>query len=149
MKMVFASSPKVTGQVEGLAVGDMSEPKTGSDIHCRVDCLSLDSVLTTHELGHRPSRPPDYEGEVKVLTLLMHEMAEAPESILRLLADSALELCRAHSSGISLLEEEKERKVFRCRAVAGKWAGYLGGTMPREASPCGAVLDRNTPLLFS
>ncbi len=109
----------------------------------------LESILTTHELRRRPSRRPDYQAENKVLTSLMREMAGSPRSILRLLAESALKLCRAHSSGISLLEEENGRKIFRWHAAAGQWSPYLGGTMPREDSPCGIVLDRNAPLLFS
>ena len=41
------------------------------------------------------------------------------------------------------------KKSLHWRAVAGKWAPYLGRSMPRDFGPCGTVLDRNTAFLFS
>src|SRR5262249_35545827 len=37
---------------------------------------------------------------------------------------------------------------FRWHASAGRWSPYRGNTMPRHASPCGVVLDRNAALLM-
>jgi signal transduction histidine kinase len=110
---------------------------------------SLESVLTTAELSRRPSRPPDYQAENDALVALAQELANSPSSILQKLVDTALELCRAHSAGISLLEEEAGRKIFRWHAVAGQWAPHVWGTTPREYSPCGTVLDYNVTLLFA
>ena len=76
-------------------------------------------------------------------------MANAPQNVLQKLVEVALELSRAQSAGVSILEEEKGRKIFKWHAVAGQWARYVGGTMPRNASPCGTVLDRNDSLLLS
>src|SRR5204863_8437349 len=56
-------------------------------------------------------------------------------------------LCSAHSAGISLLHEDAQN--FYWRTVTGRWAAYVGGTLPRALSPCGTVLDRNAPQLFS
>ncbi len=109
----------------------------------------LESVISTPELRKRPSRLPDYQAENRALSLLAQEMANSPQNVLQRLVDVALELSRAQSAGVSILEEEEGRKIFRWHAVAGQWAGYLGGTMPREASPCGTVLDRNSSLLLS
>lgn len=50
------------------------------------------------------------------------------------------------SAGISILEGET---FFRWHAVAGPWAHFVNGGMPRSASPCGTVIDRDAPLLFS
>ena len=111
--------------------------------------ISLDSVLITSELFRRPSRAPDYEAENKALASLMQRMASTPRKILASLAEAALKLCRAQSAGLSLLEEENGQKVFRWQAAAGQWSCYEGGIMPRAISPCGTVLDRNAPLLFS
>ncbi|MEX2261186.1 MAG: PAS domain S-box protein [Bryobacteraceae bacterium] len=79
----------------------------------------------------------------------MQEMANSPVNVLQKLVETALSLCGAHSAGISILEEENGRQIFRWHAVAGRWSGFLGSTMPREISPCGAVLDRNSGLLMS
>lgn len=65
------------------------------------------------------------------------------------LAETALVICRAHSAGLSLLEEGDQRSNFHWRAIAGAWAPHLGGGTPRDFGPCGTVLDRNTALLFS
>lgn len=111
--------------------------------------VPLESVISTPELRKRPSRSPDYQAESRALSGLAQEMANSPQNVLQKLVDVALELSRAQSAGISILEEEEGRKIFRWHAVAGQWAGYLGGTMPREASPCGTVLDQNASLLLT
>lgn len=119
-------------------------------LKCSPDALvSLESVLTTAELSRRPSRFPDYQAENQALVALAQELANSPSNILQMLVDTALELCRAHSAGISLLEEEAGRKIFRWHAVAGQWAPHVWGTTPRDYSPCGTVLDYNATLLFS
>jgi PAS domain S-box-containing protein len=76
-------------------------------------------------------------------------MAAAPEGILQKLADTALSLCRAHSAGLSFLEEGDQKSSFHWRAIAGQWSHHLGGGTPRDFGPCGTVLDRNAALLFS
>ncbi len=107
----------------------------------------LESVLSTDELNRRPARPPEYQAENRALVALAQRMADSPLTILQKLAESALELCGAQSAGISLLEADKAR--FYWPAIAGQWAGYVGGGPPREYSPCGTVLDRDSALLFS
>jgi PAS domain S-box-containing protein len=109
----------------------------------------LGSVDITAELSSRNSRHPDHAAENRAFAALMEELANPAGNVLQELAAAALRLCGAHSAGISILEEECGRKVFRWRAVAGQWSGFLGGTMPREISPCGTVLDQNREMLLS
>lgn len=47
------------------------------------------------------------------------------------LVDGALDLCRADTVGLSLLEGD----VFRWEAVAGVFSVYRNSAMPRAASP--------------
>lgn len=110
----------------------------------------LEHVITTAELSRRPSRPPDYELESRTLAELMAAMADQPnaDNVLQKLVSAALELCRAQSAGISILEKGTNGDVFRWRAVAGPWSIYRGEFMPRE-SPCGTVLDRDAALLMT
>ena len=68
--------------------------------------VPLESVLCTEELKRRPSRPPDYQAENQALLALAQELTNSPGSVLQRLVDIALELCRGHSAGISLLEED-------------------------------------------
>ncbi|HEX6986790.1 MAG TPA: PAS domain S-box protein, partial [Planctomycetaceae bacterium] len=106
-------------------------------------------MLATEELSRRPSRPPEHAAEAAALTALAEAMAGSPQALLQKLAETVLDLCRADSAGISILETEGESAVFRWPAIAGEWAGHAGGSLPRDASPCGVVLDRDAPLLFA
>ncbi len=108
----------------------------------------LDSVIiSTAELGRRSSRPPDHAAESQALLALARELATSPRGTLQKLAETALRLCRAQSACVSLLDDT--RKNFHWPAVAGQWACYLGVGTPRDSGPCGTVLDRDVPLLFS
>jgi PAS domain S-box-containing protein len=108
----------------------------------------LDAVLITDRLARRSSRPPDYEGEARALAALARAMTTAPGAVVQVLADRALELCRADSVVVSILEERPGPPAFRRAAAAGTWARHPGGSTPRDASPCGLALDRDAPLLF-
>ena len=115
----------------------------------RVSPPVLRSMLSTAELDRRPSRPADLAAENQALIALAQALATAPETMLQKLADTALVLCRAHSAGLSLLEEPDQKRRFHWRAIAGEWASHRDGGTPREFGPCGTVLDRNTALLCS
>jgi PAS domain S-box-containing protein len=117
--------------------------KSGSRASC-----NLDDVLITAELRKRPSRAPDFEAEARVLNCLAEELAARPRTLLTRVAESVLEICRTESAGVSILEPGSGQGVFRWKAVAGKLAPVLSGTIPREGSPCGEVIARNAVLLF-
>ena len=76
-------------------------------------------------------------------------MAESPENILQKLADTTLTLCRAHSAGLSLLEDGDHKSNFYWRAIAGQWTPHLNGGTPRNFGPCGTVLDQNVAMICS
>lgn len=107
------------------------------------------SMLSAEELRRRPSRPADYATENQALIALAQELASSPEGILQKLADTALGLCRAHSAGLSLLEEEDGKSNFHWRAIAGQWAPHLNGGTPRNFGPCGTVLDQDAAMICS
>jgi signal transduction histidine kinase/CheY-like chemotaxis protein len=121
------------------------------DMPLRTVCgeLDLDSVIATPELSRRPFRPPNHEAENRALVALAQEMASSPDGVLQRLVDWALDLCAAHSAGITLTEQgEDGQPVLRWHAVAGRFASLLGNLMPRDFSPCGVVLNENAPQLF-
>jgi PAS domain S-box-containing protein len=109
---------------------------------------SLGEVLITGELARRPSRPPDMVAENRALLELTDELADNPGGVLQRIAELAMQLCRAESAGVSIMEPGGMHGLFRWKAVAGRFAANLNGTMPREASPCGIAITRNHPLLF-
>jgi two-component system CheB/CheR fusion protein len=108
----------------------------------------FDEVLITDELARRPARAADYEAENRALSTLAHAMASHPGDVLRRLVELVTELCGADSAGISILEPADDEGVLRWHATAGAFAPHLGTTMPRSASPCGAVLSQNTLLVL-
>jgi C4-dicarboxylate-specific signal transduction histidine kinase len=107
----------------------------------------LESILCTEELRRRPSRAPDYEAENRALAALVGALADSPRTILQTLADRVLATLRADSAGLSLLTKDKKR--FYWAAIAGAWRPHSGGGTPRNFGPCGDVLDRNIPMLFT
>lgn len=109
--------------------------------------VPIDLVSATLErLNTRPTRPPDHARENCALLALADEMAGRPDNVLDLLCELILETCDAESAGVSLLNEETDE--FYWPAVAGAWAPFVGGTMPRSASPCGEVVKRDSVLIF-
>src|SRR6185369_17831699 len=109
----------------------------------------LQAVIITDELSKRAARPPNHAALNSALVTLAQTMANSPERIFRHLVDTALELCQAQSAGISLLEEDAGRPIFRWHALAGQYAPHVWGTTPRDFSPCGTVLDTDSVQLMS
>lgn len=108
----------------------------------------MKDVVINSELLSRPSKAPDYEAENQALMGLAQSLADAPDQILHRLAETALQLCRADTAGISLLEQQDGAEVFRWEALAGVFSDRLNATMPRNASPCGTTIDRNATQLM-
>lgn len=108
----------------------------------------LDAVIANEELGRRRPRHRPHDRLEQALERLSRDLATSPRRILQNLTDTALELCQAHSAGVSLLESEGARQFFRWHAVSGRWAPLVWTTLPREFSPCGTVLDRGAPQLM-
>lgn len=105
---------------------------------------TLSEVVITPELASRPRRGPDHARENRALGDLAQELSENPRNMLQRLTEIALDLCRADTAGISLLEGE----VFRWEGLAGVYATYRHSTMPRAASPCGVCIDEGLPQLM-
>jgi signal transduction histidine kinase len=104
----------------------------------------LANVDILNELSSRPRRASRIEDEHRAFTMLAAEMAANPRNMLQKLAELAVDVCDAHTAGISLLDGD----VFRWEAVAGVLSRARGETMPREQSPCGICIDRNATQLM-
>ncbi|HJX26978.1 MAG TPA: ATP-binding protein [Thermoanaerobaculia bacterium] len=110
---------------------------------------TLEEILITPELFRRPSHPADHQAESHSLVALAREMADNPQNLLHKLVEMAVGLCGAGSAGISLLKAGAEGEIFFWEALAGVYAPHVGGSTPRDFSPCGTTLDRGTAQLFS
>ncbi|MBW8784541.1 MAG: GAF domain-containing protein [Novosphingobium sp.] len=108
---------------------------------------AVEDVIITDELARRPSRAADLAAENRALARLAEAMIADPQRVLDQLAEEVMELTRSESAGISLLERGEGH--FRWVAATGQFAPFRNGTMPRDASPCGEVVSRDTVLLFN
>jgi PAS domain S-box-containing protein len=124
-----------------------SERDLPPPLEASIPASSLESILCMEELGRRPWRPPDHTKENSALVALVSALADSPHTILQTLADKVLEILRADSAGLSLLTNDKKR--FYWAAIAGAWRPHIGGGTPRDFGPCGDVLNRNIPMLFT
>ena len=113
----------------------------------------LEDILITAELTRRSGRPPDVRAENDAFFRITRQLAAgaAGAAVLQTLMETATELCEAGTAGLSLLEAAPEGgdPVFRWTHMAGALAGAVGGTTPRNFSPCGVTLDRGAPQLFA
>jgi PAS domain S-box-containing protein len=112
-------------------------------------CQQLDEILITKGLDSRPHRSPKLGKESEALSILARMITDAPQRIVDALLQKALELCQADAAGLSVLEKAGNgEEVFRWTHLAGTLKDYVGGSTPRNHSPCGVTLDRNSPQLF-
>jgi signal transduction histidine kinase len=103
--------------------------------------FSLNDVIINAELC-RSSRAPDYKAERDALIVLSHTMADAPQMILQKVAEMALNLCRAETAGISLLENHGVEEEVRWETLVGVHTRRNGTA--RHASPCSTSMNGDT-----
>jgi signal transduction histidine kinase len=115
----------------------------------RPETTTLESVVITAELQQRKSRPPNLKQENDAFHELANCLAKTPDQVLDRLVELTRGLCHADTVGISLEEsDEAGQRIFRWIAMAGELKHLIGGTTPRDFSPCGVCVDTNQPLLM-
>lgn len=107
----------------------------------------LGEVDVSRQMATRPGFPADYEAESVAMARLVEMLATRPRDMAQALADVAMQLTGAASAGVSL-EQGGPEPVFRWIATAGEYSRYVNGTMPRNFSPCGAVVARGEAILM-
>lgn len=114
----------------------------------QLEPLQPADLLITSELYERAAREPQLENELAAYRELSSLMTVDPELAIKRFLDLALELCpAAGSAGLSELREYGGEVHFKWTAMAGAYAEYVGGTTPREFSPCGLCLDQHHTVL--
>jgi signal transduction histidine kinase len=112
--------------------------------------VQLKDVLITAELAKRPYREPNWKAQCTELNKLARVMANNPEQLVDALLKMALQLCGAETSGLSMLETiSTHQQLFRWTNVAGTLKSSVGGSTPRNFSPCGVCTDKASAQLFS
>lgn len=106
---------------------------------------AVSKVYITDQLQSRASERIDTTREKLAVHNLARQMANNPSEVLPTLVDLAIELCGAVAGGISIYE--KDNGCFRWHHLRGSLERFTGATTPRDYSPCGITLDRNSPVL--
>jgi RNA polymerase sigma factor (sigma-70 family) len=128
----------------------LSEPGAVAHESPQQGPFTLENILITEQLMRRARREPRVAQEAECLHNLAETVAGSPELLIDTFLKIPLELCGAGTTGLSLLETQPSgEQVFRWTNLAGRLANAVGGTTPRNFSPCGVTLDRNSPQLFS
>jgi signal transduction histidine kinase len=107
-----------------------------------------DTILITPHLQERAQRTPDYKIESEILGRCSHTLANSPDEILQFVSDEVMKVTGAQSAGISIAEFEGTNPILRWHATSGLVKPFLHGTMPRDFSPCGVVLQINSVQLM-
>ena len=111
--------------------------------------LPPEAVIYTPQLVYRSWRPPNPLEENKAFHELAQCLVSNPDEFLDRLVEVALRLCDGDTVGISMESTDSDGKeIFRWVAIAGTLKEMVGGTTPRNFSPCGICVDQNQPLLM-
>jgi RNA polymerase sigma factor (sigma-70 family) len=128
----------------------LSDPRAAKSLEPACNGATLKEVLITEQLSSRICRRRTPQQEANSLLTLMQSANASTAKLIDCFLKISIDLCRAGTAGLSLLEiNTSEKQEFRWTNLAGKLEKCVGGTTPRNFSPCGITLDRNSPQLFA
>lgn len=122
------------------------QQREGADDY-RPGCDLAEVLVPEDKWSGRPARQTT-GFNLEALARLVAQPPRDPDIILGALVEEALSACGAGSAGVSLEDLGVSPPIFRWRAVAGRMAPFLGGTMPRDFSPCTETVARNRTLVM-
>jgi two-component sensor histidine kinase len=112
--------------------------------------VPFEAVFNPSALLMRPPRTSDLRAELRAMHALAQDMVKSPTKVMDRFVELAIELCNAESGGISLFEPQPDSPgIFRWYGLKGRFSAFLGGTTPRDFSPCGVTLDRLKPIVMN
>ncbi len=111
--------------------------------------LQPEDLLITPAFYQRQARSPDLNTELDAYRELSSLMTVDPVAAIQRFLDLAIELCpAAGSAGLSEISEGADGEpIFLWTTMSGAFAPYVGGTPPRDFSPCGLCLDHHHSIL--
>jgi RNA polymerase sigma factor (sigma-70 family) len=128
----------------------LSNPSLPVPIRSAEGAATLESILITEQLILRDCKRRDSQLEAECLDALAQAADASLDSLINCFLQMPIDLCGAGTAGLSLLETSATgEKVFRWTNLAGRLEKHVGGTTPRNFSPCGVTLDRNSAQLFA
>lgn len=113
------------------------------------NAVHINDIVITPQLLNRGHSERSADLEKQEFRRLAQQSSYGAKVVLYALCGAALVLCKADSSGVSLLDVVDGEEGFTWDAMAGAMASYVGGRAPRYHSPCGYCLERNSAQLYS
>jgi hypothetical protein len=112
-----------------------------ADIGLEVIDLQFDTAFAS-----RTVRARDINVLPQGMRRIAHALVEAPDTILQVLVETAVELCGADSSAISLEKEDRtEDAWYQWAAIAGQHSSMYNADFPHYPSGCAVCLERGRP----
>lgn len=112
--------------------------------------IDLGTVVVTAQIHERPPRQVDLQRENAAFRELAGHFSSEPDTFLQRLVEITMKLCDADTVGMSVEQTADHGEgIFRWVAMAGDLKHMVGGTTPRNFSPCGICVDRNQPILMN
>jgi hypothetical protein len=108
----------------------------------------VEDVLITEALAVRRKREADYAIESGALTLLARQLAEDPAALPQRLAMLTLDLCHAHSAGITMYGRGASGDPLRFVAIRGPLSVCAGKFSAAADSFWATPLRGNAVMLF-
>jgi hypothetical protein len=146
---LWVASRPIRCDLSSKALPKWENPNGNNSLYLVRNPEILREVLVTPELWRRPASHVTQERIDAVLCELESERSGDDLELLEIMVRATLNLCDAHTSGFSTMQREGDREFFRWDALVGSLAYAVGGTTPREWSPCGITLERQSAQLFS
>ncbi len=109
--------------------------------------VKLDDILITERIQSAAADTSAGPLQLDGLKKIAEAMSDSPQQVIQMLCDLALEATGSDTAGISWLLPDDEG--LKWIGLSGAFSPYLGNIVPRFNSPCGTVLDRNAPQLFT
>ena len=108
--------------------------------------LEVTDLQSDPSFAARPVRPRDVSVIPEGMRRIAHALVEDPDNILQVLVETAVELCGADSSAISVERQNPtENAFYRWVAVAGQYSAMYNALFPYYPSGCTICLQRGRP----
>lgn len=116
-------------------------PISIADTGLEVTDLQVDSFFAA-----RPVRVRDVTVLPDGMRRIAHALIEKPDTVLQVLVETAVEICGADSSAISLEKEDHtEDSYYHWVAVAGRYSAMYNAIFPHYPTGCSICLERGRP----
>jgi hypothetical protein len=108
--------------------------------------LEIIDLQNDRAFAARPVRHRDVAGMPEGMRRIAHALIEHPENVLQVLVETAVEICGADSSAISLEKEDRtEEAWYHWVAIAGEYSGMYNAIFPHYPTGCSVCLERGRP----